>query len=360
MKNVNIKNYKERFHELKNIINDVSFYKENNTNIGILINEYKYLDKLINIYDTINHCLLEKQFNEKFGKESNDHDLCEIAKLEITNLEQKINKLKKQFFDIELKIQNLSIENNSLNKNDKNIILEIRAGTGGSEACLFVVDLYKMYKKYAEKKSWKTEILISRPADIKGFKELNVLISGNNVFEHLQYESGVHRVQRIPLTESQGRIHTSTATVAILPEAKEVEVNLNMSDLEINISRASGPGGQSVNTTDSAVKILHKPTGLNVYCADERSQQKNKLKALKVLTSRLLHLKKEQEAKKYSQNRRNQIGTGDRSERIRTYNFQQRRITDHRVNYSIYNFDEFLNGHLDELILIFHKTLKNQ
>ncbi|UPA28469.1 MAG: peptide chain release factor 1 [Verrucomicrobiota bacterium] len=232
----------------------------------------------------------------------------------------------------------------------RNTIIEIRAGTGGDEASLFAADLFRMYTMYAERIGWKTEILGSSPSECGGFKEVSLLISGDEVFKRLKFESGVHRVQRIPTTEANGRIHTSAATVAVLPEAEEVDIQIAPEDLEISVCRASGPGGQGVNTTDSAVQVLHKPTGMMVTCADERSQIKNKAKALKVLRSRLLQQKEESERKKYAENRKSQVGSGDRSERIRTYNFPQNRLTDHRIGLTLYSLPQIMDGDLDDLL----------
>ncbi|MGO9313900.1 MAG: peptide chain release factor 1 [Syntrophobacteraceae bacterium] len=233
---------------------------------------------------------------------------------------------------------------------DKNVILEIRAGTGGEEAALFVADLFRMYARYAEIHRWKVEILDSNPTGIGGFKEMIASINGKGAYSRLKFERGVHRVQRIPVTESQGRIHTSAVTVAVLPEAEEVDVFIDPNDIRVDVFRSSGPGGQSVNTTDSAVRLTHVPTGLVVICQDEKSQHKNKAKALKVLRARLLDtMQREQEAK-IAQDRKSQVGTGDRSERIRTYNFPQNRVSDHRINLTLYKLDAILTGMLDDLI----------
>ena len=232
----------------------------------------------------------------------------------------------------------------------RNTIIEIRAGAGGDEASLFASDLFRMYCKFSENKRWSLECLSQSHSESGGFKEVVFMIKGEDAWSKLKFESGVHRVQRVPVTEASGRIHTSTATVAVLPEAREVEVSIDQSDLEISVCRASGPGGQGVNTTDSAVQILHKPSGLTVYCADERSQLKNKSKAMTVLRSRLLKIKQAEEREKYAQDRREQVGTGDRSERIRTYNFPQSRITDHRINYTSHALNESLFGDLDHLL----------
>jgi len=232
----------------------------------------------------------------------------------------------------------------------RNTIVEIRAGAGGQESALFAADLYRMYTHYAERRGWKFEDLDSSPSDLGGFKEVVFEITGSDVYKRLKYESGVHRVQRVPATEAQGRIHTSTCTVAVLPEAEEVDVELKPEDLEITRCRASGPGGQGVNTTDSAVQIVHKPTGLIVRCADQRSQQKNKARALTVLRSRLLERRVAEENAKYAAQRKAQVGTGERNERIRTYNYPQNRVTDHRIELTLYNLPFVLAGDIDPIV----------
>ncbi|HIW49189.1 MAG TPA: peptide chain release factor 1 [Firmicutes bacterium] len=233
---------------------------------------------------------------------------------------------------------------------EKNVIVEIRSGAGGEEAALFAADLYRMYARYAEKQHWKTELMTSSESDLGGFKEVDFMICGQGAYSRLKYESGVHRVQRIPTTESGGRIHTSTVTVAVLPEAEEVDVKIDKNDLRIDVFRASGNGGQCVNTTDSAVRITHIPTGLVVSCQDEKSQLKNKEKGLKVLYARLYELERAKHDSEISAERRSQVGTGDRSERIRTYNFPQGRVTDHRIGLTIHRLDDVLNGDLGEII----------
>jgi peptide chain release factor 1 len=232
----------------------------------------------------------------------------------------------------------------------RNTIFEIRAGAGGQESALFAADLSRMYTRYAEGRGWKVETLDTSFSDLGGYKEVIFQINGTDVYKRLKYESGVHRVQRVPATEAQGRIHTSTCTVAVLPEAEEVDVELKTEDLEISVCRASGPGGQGVNTTDSAVQIIHKPTGLIVRCADQRSQQKNKARALTVLRSRLLERKVTEENAKYAAQRKAQVGTGERNERIRTYNFHQNRVTDHRIELTLYNLPAVLEGDIDPII----------
>lgn len=235
-------------------------------------------------------------------------------------------------------------------RDERNVILEIRAGTGGEEAALFAADLFRMYSRYAERKGWKVEVLDSHPTGLGGFKEVIALIQGKGAYSRLKHESGVHRVQRIPVTESQGRIHTSTATVAVLPEAEEVEVQIDPKDLKVEVFRASGPGGQHVNKTETAVRITHIPTGIVVQCQDERSQHQNRAKAMKVLMARLLELKRKEQEEKIAKERKSQIGTGERSEKIRTYNFPQNRVTDHRIGFTTYRLQEVLDGELDEII----------
>ncbi|HTX65892.1 MAG TPA: peptide chain release factor 1 [Opitutaceae bacterium] len=238
----------------------------------------------------------------------------------------------------------------------RNTVMEIRAGTGGEEAALFAGELARMYQKYAEARGWKIDPMGSSVSERGGFREVSFLVSGQDVYRRLKFESGVHRVQRVPITEASGRIHTSTVTVAVLPEAEEVDVQIDPQDLEITVQRASGPGGQGVNTTDSAVRIVHRPTGMVVYCADGRSQQKNKASAMAVLRSRLLQRKEDEERAKYAARRRSQIGTGDRSERIRTYNFPQNRVTDHRIGLTLYNLPQVIEGGLEPLVTALQKA----
>jgi peptide chain release factor 1 len=272
-----------------------------------------------------------------------DHDQ-EIRKLARDGIEI----LKSEIIGIEEDLRVLLLPKDP--NDEKNIILEIRAGTGGEEAALFAADLLRGYLRYAEVKRWKTDILSRNVTGIGGFKEIIVLIEGQDVYSRLKFESGVHRVQRVPETEAQGRIHTSTVTVAVLPEAKEVDVEINTEDLRIDTFRSSGHGGQHVNVTDSAVRITHLPTGLVVTCQDEKSQHKNKAKAMKVLRSRLLNLQQEEQQSKISEERRNLVGTGDRSERIRTYNYPQGRVTDHRIGLTLYKLENILQGQFDMII----------
>jgi peptide chain release factor 1 len=272
----------------------------------------------------------------------NDEEIRAMAKEEIPVLQ-------KEQADLEEKIKILLLPKDP--NDDKNVFLEIRAGTGGDEAGLFVGDLFRMYARYAESQGWRVEIVSSSPAGgMGGFKEIIAQIDGRGAYSRMKYESGTHRVQRVPVTEAQGRIHTSAVTVAIMPEAEEVEVNIDPNELRIDVYRSTGHGGQSVNTTDSAVRITHLPTGLVVTCQDEKSQLKNKAKAMKVLRARLLDAMIQKQNAEQAQTRKNQVGSGDRSERIRTYNFPQGRITDHRINLTRYDLDSFINGNIGSMI----------
>ena len=273
--------------------------------------------------------------------DSGDEELRELAKMEIAEYEDQIPEMEEQ-----LKILLLPKDPND----EKNVILEVRAGTGGEEAALFAQDLLRMYLRYAERRGWKAEIMDSNDTGIGGIKEASVLIKGKGAYSRLKYESGTHRVQRVPETESSGRIHTSAATVAVLPEVDDVEFEINPNDVRVDVYRSSGNGGQCVNTTDSAVRLTHIPTGLVVTCQDEKSQIKNKDKAFKVLRSRLYDMKLQEQNAEISAERRSQVGSGDRSERIRTYKFPQGRITDHRIGLTIYKLDSFLDGDIDEVI----------
>lgn len=302
--------------------------------------EHSSLSEIVDSYAKYKKVKVEIDGNKELLCED-DEEIRELAKLEIDILQRQLSELEAQ-----LKLLLIPTDPNDT----KNIFLEIRAGTGGEEASLFVADLLRMYCKYAEIKNWKVDMMGSNPTGMGGFKEIVTLIEGNNVYSRLKYESGAHRVQRVPATESQGRTHTSAVTVAILPEADDIEVEINPNDLKIDVFRSSGPGGQSVNTTDSAVRITHLPTDLVVTCQDEKSQHKNKAKALRVLKARLLEKLSEEQRSEISENRKIQVGTGDRSERIRTYNFPQGRVTDHRIGLTLYKLDKILEGDLDEII----------
>jgi peptide chain release factor 1 len=270
-----------------------------------------------------------------------DEELKRMARDEVATLTEQKERIEQELF-----FSLLPTDPND----EKNVVLEIRAGTGGEEAALFAADLFRMYAKYAEMNNWRVEILSQHPTGVGGFKEIIALIEGKGVYSKLKYESGVHRVQRVPVTESQGRIHTSAVTVAVLPEAEEVEVGIDPKDLKIDVYRSSGPGGQHVNTTDSAVRITHIPTGIVTTCQDEKSQHKNKAKALKVLRARLLDMQRQQQQEAVAKQRRSQVGTGDRSERIRTYNFPQGRVTEHRIGLTLYKLEGILEGNLGEIV----------
>ncbi|WP_297229374.1 peptide chain release factor 1 [uncultured Desulfovibrio sp.] len=284
--------------------------------------------------------LVQEIADNKALLHDSDPDIKAMAQEEIAAAEEELPKLEQQ-----LKV--LLLPKDPLD--EKNTILEIRAGTGGEEASLFAADLFRMYTRYAEVKGWKVEVMSESPSDSGGYKEIICLISGDRVYSHLKFEAGTHRVQRVPATETQGRIHTSAATVAVMPEAEEVDVEIRPEDLRIDIYRASGAGGQHVNKTESAVRITHIPTGTVVTCQDERSQHKNKARAMKVLASRILAAERERQSNEQSADRKAQVGSGDRSERIRTYNFPQGRCTDHRINLTLYSLDRIMEGELDPL-----------
>tara|TARA_B100000953_G_scaffold187325_1_gene154194 strand:+ start:38 stop:1117 length:1080 start_codon:yes stop_codon:yes gene_type:complete len=298
--------------------------------------EYSSIGEIINVAKNYLGFNKEKIELEKIIEDKgSDKDMVQLAKTELNELVKKNDSYEKI-----LKLYLLPKDE----ADSKNAILEIRAGTGGLEATLFVADLYKMYEKVCLNNKWSFEIINISKSDAGGFKEVILLIKGSNIYSFLKYESGVHRVQRVPETETQGRVHTSAATVAVLPEAEEVDVVINEKDLRIDVFRSSGPGGQSVNTTDSAVRITHLPTGIVVSQQDEKSQHKNRSKAMKILRSRIYEFEREKKEKERSRERKNQIGTGDRSERIRTYNFPQGRVTDHRINLTLHKLEEFLSG----------------
>lgn len=306
----------------------------------------KYIKEMGEMEPIVNKYKEYKKAKEEISEakemlDSGDEELKELAKMELSELEDKLPQMEE-----DLKILLLPKDPND----EKNVFLEIRAGTGGEEAALFAQDLLRMYLRYAERRGWKTEIMDANDTGIGGIKEAIVLIKGKGAYSRLKYESGTHRVQRVPETESSGRIHTSAATVAVLPEVDDVEVEINPNDVRVDVYRSSGNGGQCVNTTDSAVRLTHIPTGLVVTCQDEKSQIKNKEKAFKVLRSRLYDLKLQEQNDEISAERRSQVGSGDRSERIRTYNFPQGRVTDHRIGMTLYKLDGFLDGEIDEII----------
>ena len=303
------------------------------------LSELEPIVKKFQEYQQVKKIIAESK--ELLNESSSDEELRELAKLELSEMEDKVEPLEE-----ELKVLLLPKDPND----EKNVILEIRAGTGGDEAALFGADLFRMYSRYAERRGWKTELMEMNETGIGGIKEAVLLIKGKGAYSRLKYESGAHRVQRVPETESSGRVHTSAATVAVLPEVDEVEVNLNPNDVRVDVYRSSGNGGQSVNTTDSAVRLTHIPTGTVVTCQDEKSQIKNKEKAFKVLAARLYDVMIREQTDEISQQRKSQVGSGDRSERIRTYNFPQGRVSDHRTGVTLYKLDAFLAGDLDEII----------
>ena len=330
----------EKFEELEKKIIDPEIMKDMNI-WQKLAKEHGDMKPIVEKYREYSKHKRELEENKEMLKEGLDDDMKDLVKEEISELEDSIEKEEQ-----ELKILLLPKDPND----DKNVFMEVRAGTGGDEAGLFAEDLLRMYRMFADKQRWKTEIMSISEQGVGGIKEVVFLVKGQGAYSKLKYESGVHRVQRVPATESSGRIHTSAATVAVLPEVEDVDVVINQNDLRIDVYRASGNGGQCVNTTDSAVRITHIPTGLVVTCQDEKSQLKNKDKAMKILKSRLYEKYQEEQNKDIADARKSQIGSGDRSERIRTYNFPQGRVTDHRINMTIYQLDSFLNGDIGDMI----------
>jgi peptide chain release factor 1 len=330
----------ERLEEISALLSDPDVISDQNK-FRALSQEYSQIEPISNLFNEF------KSLNEDLGiaeemKHDKDIDIQDMGKDEFTIIEEKISSL---LMDIKKSLIPADPHDAS------NIFLEIRAGTGGDEAAIFVGNLFRMYSKYAESKKWNTEIISMREGEYGGYKEIISRISGNNIFSRLKFESGVHRVQRIPLTESQGRVHTSACTVAVLPEAQEIEeITINPSDLRVDTYRASGAGGQHVNKTDSAVRLTHLPSGIVVECQDERSQHKNKARAMSLLQAKLLDAEVSMQADEQAQERKLQVGSGDRSERIRTYNYPQGRITDHRINLTLYKLSEIIEGGIDEVI----------
>jgi peptide chain release factor 1 len=336
-----IDKFRQRFAEVETLLSDPKTFA-NNQKFQELSREYARLKDLVAVGQS--YLKTERDLSENralLTSETEGSELALMARDEIARLEPEEKRLA------------LAVQSGILPPDptdSRNTIIEIRAGAGGSESALFAADLFRMYTRYAETNRWKVEPMDSSPSDLGGFKEVIFTVTGTDVYKRLKYESGVHRVQRVPATEAQGRIHTSTCTVAVLPEAQEVDIDIKQDELEVTVCRASGKGGQGVNTTDSAVQILHKPTGMIVRIADERSQIKNRAKAMTVLRSRLLERKIAEENAKYAAQRKDQVGTGERSEKIRTYNFPQNRVTDHRIELTLYNLANVIEGDIDPLV----------
>lgn len=332
---------RSRLTELESEIASPDFYNDQKKS-AVILREHTHLKKLMGNWDALKKAEQDLADNEELAKEG-DPEMAELAEMEIPELQKSIERLSNE-------VQYSLLPKDEME--DRDAIVEIRAGTGGDEASLFAGDLLKMYERYAEEKGWKFEHMESSPSDVGGFKEVVCRIAGTEVFRYLKYESGVHRVQRVPTTETQGRIHTSTATVAVLPEAEEVDIEIRPEDLRIETTRSGGAGGQHVNKTESAVQITHLPTGVMVRCEEERSQMKNREKGMKILRSKLFEAKQREEHEKYSAHRRSLIGSGGREEKIRTYNFPQNRMTDHRIGYTSYNLDGIMFGQIEEVITL--------
>jgi peptide chain release factor 1 len=329
----------KRYEELSLAIQDADLVKDQNK-YKTLMKEYSQLSAIHDVNAGIGGLAAQISDTRALIQDEKDPEMRELAREELKDLEQRHK-------DAEDRLKFLLIPRDPLD--EKNIIMEIRAGTGGEEAALFVADLYRMYSRFAETRGWVFEIMNANETELGGFKEIVFSISGSNVYENLRYESGAHRVQRVPATEASGRIHTSAVTVAVLPEADETEINIRPEDLRIDVMRAGGPGGQCVNTTDSAVRITHLPSGIVVHCQDEKSQIKNKAKAMRILRARVYEMEEAKAQAERSEARKNQVGSGDRSERIRTYNFPQNRVTDHRINLTLYKLDLIMQGDVSEL-----------
>ncbi|MDR1219746.1 MAG: peptide chain release factor 1 [Treponema sp.] len=328
-----------RYEELSTLVQDPELVKNQNK-YRDLMREYSQLGEIAAAHSEIETLAAQCGDAKTLLQEEKDPEMRELAREEVKELEKRLQ-------EAEEKLKFLLIPKDPLD--EKNIIMEIRAGTGGDEAALFAADLFRMYSRFAETKGWKFEIMNSNETELGGFKEIVFSINGNNVYENLRYESGVHRVQRVPETEASGRIHTSAVTVAVLPEADETEIDIKPDDLRIDVMRAGGPGGQCVNTTDSAVRITHIPSGIVVHCQDEKSQIKNKAKAMRILRARVYEAEAAKAAAERAEARKSQVGSGDRSERIRTYNFPQNRLTDHRINLTLYKLDIIMQGGVAEL-----------
>ena len=330
---------KQRYDELTELIVKPEIIADNNE-WKKLVKERNGIEDIAIAHEKLEKLVKEKEQAEKVVAEEKDHDMKKLFEEELFEINKKIEALEE-----DIKVLLLPKDEND----ESNVIVEIRAAAGGEESALFASVLMKMYTRFAERKQWTVEMIDVSETELGGIKEAVFLIKGKNAYKFLKYESGVHRVQRVPETETQGRVHTSTVTVAILPEVQDVDFEINEKDIKIDTYRSSGAGGQHVNKTDSAIRITHFPTGIVVACQDERSQIKNRERAMSILKSKLYDYYKTQQDKEYAENRRSQVGTGDRSERIRTYNYPQGRITDHRINYSIYNMDDFLDGDIEEM-----------
>ena len=335
----NLEGVEERFQEIENLLGDPDIIKDQAT-YQKHVREHAELNKIVTVYRAYKKILADIEESQALLQDG-DADIKELAREELAELRRREDELEQ-----DLRLRLLPKDPND----EKNVVLEIRAGTGGEEAALFAADLFRMYGRYAESRNWKVEVLTHHPTGVGGIKEIIALVQGRGAYSALKYESGTHRVQRVPTTETQGRIHTSAVTVAVLPEAEDVEVEIDPGDLKVDVFRSSGPGGQSVNTTDSAVRITHLPSGLVVTCQDEKSQLKNKNKALKVLRARLLDRMTSEQDEERSQQRKNQVGSGDRSERIRTYNYPQGRVTDHRIGLTLYRLESILQGDIQEIV----------
>lgn len=340
-----IEKRKERFAQVEIAITDPDLFSDQKK-ASETMREHGRLKELLQMWEDLSKTKVDLEENEELAREE-DQEIAEMAAEEIPQLKQLIETLSE-------KVQYALLPREATE--DRDALLEIRAGAGGDEASLFAGQLMKVYERHAESRGWSVEHLESSPSEVGGFKEVILKISGDEVFRFLKYESGVHRVQRVPATETQGRIHTSTVTVAVMPEAEAVDVELKMEELNIQATRSGGPGGQHVNTTDSAVQITHLPTGLQVKCQDGRSQTQNKEKGLEILRTKLFEMKQREESEKYSAQRKSLIGSGDRSEKIRTYNFPQSRVTDHRVNYTSHQIEQILNGEITEFTEVLQKA----
>lgn len=331
---------KERFEEVTTAMSDPSVYDDPHRYTE-LTKEHSDLKELVELYDQWKNTKKQIKGNEELIEEGDDAEISEMARAENEELKPRLEKLEE---DIKFKLIPKDPDDS------KNVIVELRAGTGGDEAAIFAGDLFDMYRRYADKKGWKLNLLSLSESEKGGYKELTFGLEGKEVYGKMKYESGVHRVQRVPETETQGRVHTSAATVAVLPEAEEVDIDINTADLRIDTFRASGAGGQHVNKTDSAIRITHEPSGVVVECQQERSQHQNKEKAMKMLRSKLYEMEEEKLRKEREEERKSQISTGDRSAKIRTYNFPQSRLTDHRINLTVYNLEDIMKGELEEIV----------